>query len=80
MTSMRSLALILLSEGFKNDKLYDFKYPICQKRDPMDVNMHFIKVCLHACFLRVYPWITKGLRLDGAAIPKISKRHFFQDI
>ena len=25
-------------------------------------------------------WITKGLRLDGAAIPKISKRHFFQDI
>ena len=26
------------------------------------------------------PWITKGLRLDGAAIPKISKRHFFQDI
>ena len=26
------------------------------------------------------PWITKGLCLDGAAIPKISKRHFFQDI
>ena len=28
----------------------------------------------------VKPWITKGLCLDGAAIPKISKRHFFQDI